>query len=280
MRNNRGATLVRLLTAIVMLPVVLALVWIPQLDPVFVLFIAVLVAVGMREFFAMVAAKKVEAWPPVAIVFGVVMVAAAKFSPNLLDGVFVLGVIAVAWTQVLRGRISLPGLSLSLLGLLYVGWMPAHFVMLHDHASGIGPSVVTLLIVVIALSDSGAYFVGKSIGKRKLAPTVSPNKTWEGSIGGVVAALIGVCIAWYLDHNFTQIALPGWALWQYGLAGILLAVAGQIGDLVESMMKRDAGVKDSGNLLPGHGGILDRCDGFLFAGPVLYYLLAWLPVTT
>jgi phosphatidate cytidylyltransferase len=85
-----------------------------------------------------------------------------------------------------------------------------------------------------------------------------------------------MAVAWYIDTHYPSAPLPGWSLWAYALTGVVLAIAGQIGDLVESMMKRDAGVKDSGKLLPGHGGILDRCDGFLFAGPMLYYLLAWL----
>lgn len=277
MRSNQGATLVRLLTALVLLPSVLALVWVPQLEVLFVGFIGLLVAVGLNEFFAMTKAKGIETWSLPAMVFGVLMVFASYQSMALLNTTLVVGIVVVAWTQVLRSQVSLTALSVSTWGLFYVGWMPAHFVMIHAEAGALGATLVSLLIAIVALSDTGAYFVGKSIGKHKLAPTVSPKKTWEGAIGGVVAAVLGMTVAWYLDHHVTAIPMPGWALWQYALVGAVLAIAGQIGDLVESMMKRDAGVKDSGNILPGHGGVLDRCDGFLFAGPLMYYMLAWLP---
>lgn len=278
MRQNQGATLVRLLTALVMLPVVLLLVWVPQLSLAFTVFIAILVAIGLSEFFAIARARGIETWPTAAIVFGVLMVVAATQTPEWMNGALVLGVIVLAWAQVLRGQVDLPALSVTLWGLFYVGWMPAHFVLLHQHDGRLGAGLVTLLIVIIALSDTGAYFVGKNFGRHKLAPKISPNKTWEGSVGGVVAAFLGSVAAWYVDRHWAGAALPGWSMWEYGVVGVVLAIAGQIGDLVESMMKRDAGVKDSGNLLPGHGGILDRCDGFLFAGPMMYYLLAWLPM--
>lgn len=274
MKSNQGATLTRVLTAMVMLPAVLAIVWVPMLDPIFVAFIALLSAIGLSEFFAMVRAKNIETWPAAATAFGVLMVVAADRSPGLMNTALVIGVIVLAWGQVFRGQVDMAALSVTLWGLFYAGWMPAHFVLLHNHAAG--PGLVTLLIVLIALSDSGAYFVGKAIGRHKLSPKISPNKTWEGAIAGVASAVLGMIAAWYIDVHYPAAPLPGWSLWAYALTGALLAIAGQIGDLIESMMKRDAGVKDSGKLLPGHGGILDRCDGFLFAGPMLYYLLAWL----
>lgn len=274
MKPNQGATLTRVLTAIVLLPAVLAIVWLPALELGYVAFIALLAGIGLSEYFAMVRAKQIETWPAAAIAFGVLMVVAAEISPALMNAALVLGVIVVAWGQVVRGQVDMAALAVTIWGLLYAGWMPAHFVLLHKAPAG--PGLVTLLIILIALSDSGAYFVGKAMGRRKLSPKISPNKTWEGSIAGVVSAVVGMAIAWYIDAHYDGVPLPGWPLWAYLLAGVALSIAGQIGDLVESMMKRDAGVKDSGRLLPGHGGILDRCDGFLFAGPMLYYLLAWL----
>lgn len=278
MKANQGATLTRLLTAIVLLPAVLALVWIEALGPAFTVFVAAVVALGLAEFFAIARARRIETWPSGAIVLGVLMVASASIADELLNAVLVFGVIVLAWGQVLRGQVDLPALSVTLWGLFYVGWLPAHLVLLHDIEGPLGAGLVTLLIAIIALSDTGAYFIGRAFGRRKLAPKISPNKTWEGAVGGVAAALAGACAAWYIDATWPAAPLPGWALWEYAVAGALLAIAGQIGDLVESMMKRDAGVKDSGRLLPGHGGILDRCDGFLFAAPMLYYLLVWLPV--
>jgi phosphatidate cytidylyltransferase len=274
MKSNQGATLTRVLTAMVLLPSVLAIVWLPTLEPIYVAFIALLAGIGLTEFFAMVRAKSIETWPAVATAFGVLMVVAAEFSPELMNTALVVGVIVLAWGQIYRGLVDMSALSVMLWGLFYAGWMPAHFVLLHNHESG--PGLVTLLIVLVALSDTGAYFVGKSIGRHKLSPKISPNKTWEGSIAGVISAVVGMAVAWYIDTHYPAAPLPGWPLWAYALCGVVLAIAGQVGDLIESMMKRDAGVKDSGKLLPGHGGILDRCDGFLFAGPMLYYLLAWL----
>jgi len=274
MKANQGATLIRSITALVLLPSVLAIVWLPQLEPVYVAFIALLAGIGLTEFFAMVRAKNISTWPTAATAFGVLMVVAADVSPALMNTTLVVGVIVLAWGQVFRGQVDMAALSVTLWGLFYAGWMPAHFVLLHNEEAG--PGLVTLLIVLIALSDTGAYFVGKSIGRHKLSPKISPNKTWEGAVAGVVSAVLGMAVAWYIDVNYPSAPLPGWPLWAYALTGAVLAIAGQIGDLIESMMKRDAGVKDSGKLLPGHGGILDRCDGFLFAGPMLYYLLAWL----
>ena len=126
----------------------------------------------------------------------------------------------------------------------------------------IDPWVLVLLLAIVWLGDSGAYYIGKTFGRHKLAPRVSPNKTWEGAIANLVAGLLAATV---------------WSYWRTGgvdpgillLAG-LVSVAAQIGDLVESLLKRGAGVKDSGVILPGHGGMLDRMDALLFAAPVMW----------
>jgi len=105
----------------------------------------------------------------------------------------------------------------------------------------------------------------------KMAPVLSPNKTWEGAVAGFLAALLGMAAACLLSRWFN--ALPQWTLAHYLGIGAVLSVVSQVGDLAESSLKRAAGVKDSGSLFPGHGGVLDRCDGFLFATPALYYML-------
>ena len=127
----------------------------------------------------------------------------------------------------------------------------------------LGPSWLFLLLAIVWLGDTAAYYVGSRLGRNKLAPTVSPNKTWEGAVAGF---LIGLA------------ATAAWSLWRLGevdgrlvLIGAATAVAAQIGDLVESMVKRGAGLKDSGDLLPGHGGMLDRMDAMLFASPVFFF---------
>ena len=137
---------------------------------------------------------------------------------------------------------------------------------------GEGPGIVTALFVSVILTDTAAYFGGRALGRHKLAPVVSPNKTWEGAVSGFVFAVLGMCVLYVLRDRYSWTALPEWSLFKYAIAGALLSVASQVGDLVESSLKRDAGVKDSGVFFPGHGGVLDRCDGFLFAAPVLYYI--------
>ncbi len=151
-------------------------------------------------------------------------------------------------------------------GVLYVALPLAHLVFFREIPNG---SYWTLLaLVVIWSNDTFAYYGGRKFGKNKLAPNISPGKTIEGAvsglIGGVVAALIFDLI---YDFGVGFIAIV--------LTALALGVAGMLGDLAESIMKRGAGVKDSGSLIPGHGGLLDRIDSMLFALPVLYYIVAW-----
>ena len=119
-------------------------------------------------------------------------------------------------------------------------------------------------------SDTAAYFVGKGLGRHKLAPLISPGKTWEGTIGGLVGAVL-FSLLFTLSTPFSLPIEWGEAL----LLGLLVSVFGQIGDLLESLFKRYVGVKDSGKLIPGHGGFLDRMDSIVFAGAVVYYYLIW-----
>lgn len=153
----------------------------------------------------------------------------------------------------------------TLLGMVYCGWFPLHLIFLRDlsctkYDSGLG--FVVLMFTAILLTDVGCYYVGTKLGKRKLAPVISPNKTIEGSIGGMFFAILGaVVIGLFID-------LP-W--YMSAIAGVICTVFAQIGDLCESMLKRDAGVKDSGSSLPGHGGFLDRTDSFILTIPIMYY---------
>lgn len=153
----------------------------------------------------------------------------------------------------------------TLLGMIYCGWFPLHLLFLRNLESARfddGLGFVVMMFIAVLLTDTGCYYAGTHFGKHKLAPVISPNKTVEGSIGGIVCAVIGaMVIGWYLGLE-----------WYLSFtAGLLCTVFAQIGDLSESLIKRDAGVKDSGDTLPGHGGFLDRCDSFILTIPVMYY---------
>lgn len=165
-----------------------------------------------------------------------------------------------------RGRQPyIANVATTLLGMVYCGWFPLHLIFLRDlscdkYDSGLG--FVVLMFISVILTDVGCYYVGSKFGKHKLAPVISPNKTIEGSIGGAFFAIIGsLVIGLYLGVQW-YIAL---------LAGLICTAFAQIGDLSESLIKRDAGVKDSGSSLPGHGGFLDRTDSFILTIPIMYY---------
>ena len=146
-------------------------------------------------------------------------------------------------------------------GGLYIGLPLSYVVRLRGLEQGLFWILVALLGTWIC--DTGAYLVGCSIGRRKLAPIISPKTTWEGAIGGLVFGVLAVLLLTRL-----LLSLP---LWQGALLGVLLVAAATIGDLAESVIKRQVGVKDSGNLIPGHGGMLDRIDSLLFVIPLVYY---------
>ena len=170
-----------------------------------------------------------------------------------------------------RGRQPyIANVSTTILGFVYCGYFPLHLQLLRDISSpqyhdGLG--FVVMMFTSILLTDVGCYYAGTRFGKHKLAPVISPNKTIEGSIGGAVSAVIGALIVGaFINLCFAELH------WYISvLVGLICTVFAQIGDLCESLLKRDAGVKDSGNSLPGHGGFLDRSDSFILTIPVMYY---------
>jgi len=149
-------------------------------------------------------------------------------------------------------------------GELYVGVLGAHLVLLRFLPEG--ASWLIIASAITACSDSGAYFIGRALGKRKLCPNISPNKTVEGAVGGIFFGLMGAAL-------FAVLLLPVFSWFFLIGAAIFLTAVGIVGDLTESMIKRGNATKDSGSCLAGHGGILDRVDSLLFVCPVLYYLL-------
>ena len=155
-------------------------------------------------------------------------------------------------------------ISLTVLGVVWVGGGIAHVLLLRDIPIDGRLVVFTVLIAVFA-DDTAAYIVGRAIGRHKMAPRISPGKSWEGFVGGAAAAMAVAFFAMY-DQGFLS-------NWEAVALGAAVAISSTIGDLFESAIKRDLGVKDSGRLLAGHGGVLDRVDSLLWAGPAAYYVV-------
>jgi len=151
-------------------------------------------------------------------------------------------------------------------GILYIGWLLSYFVALRNLDDGRGWVFLALLLTFA--SDISAYLVGRTFGRHKMAPYISPNKTWEGAIGSVIGTIIisvAVVIVFSLPVSY----------WMAVILGILISGFGQLGDLVKSLFKRNMTVKDSGNIIPGHGGFLDRTDSIAFTGVIVYYFVAF-----
>jgi phosphatidate cytidylyltransferase len=201
---------------------------------------------------------------PTAERAGVVLIGIGFFlGLTLLPGMasaWVLAAVLATGLLLLPRAVDLPAawtrLASAGFGVFYVGGLLASLPLLHV---GAGPGWVALVIVVTFGNDTGAYFAGRAFGKHKLAPAISPGKTVEGAVGGLAASLIVTFVAraFFMDTLTIQDCL---------MVGVPAAIVGPVGDLVESLLKRSAGAKDSGRLLPGHGGILDRIDALLFVG--------------
>jgi phosphatidate cytidylyltransferase len=158
----------------------------------------------------------------------------------------------------------------AIVGALYVGWMLSYWLNLRGLEDG--RNWVYLAMLTTFANDTGAFFIGRARGKHKLAPTISPAKTWEGAIGGLISAIMAAIIITMVLNLISPFTFK---YWRIILLGFLVSLFAQLGDLVESLLKRNMGVKESGSLLPGHGGILDRFDSLIFIGAVVYYYVIW-----
>ena len=219
---------------------------------------------------------------------------AGRIGPLSIAAITVLALLAIAiWARGVNGK-PLSAVAVTAFGIAYTGGMLSYgyAIRYHDYASAplsttarvvlpAGGLLLLLPVLVTWASDIGAYAVGRAMGRHKLIPSVSPGKTIEGSIGGLVASmLVAVVYTMYVLHPRSHLDFH-WAPLGAIAFGALVSVAAQVGDLAESLLKREAGVKDSSNLLPGHGGILDRFDSLLFVMPVsfvlLNFMLTWAP---
>ena len=259
----------RLWTAIVALPATIAIVLFAPAS-VFTAFIAILSAWGLYEIVAMTQASANETLL-VAIAGGasaivLLLSAGGGLSPVaviMLTIVMLLLVARVGWEgaeQFARWRWSRRWLRL--IGALWVGVLFPYFALLRNHPGGV-PIIILMLLLVVA-SDSGAYFAGRSLGRVKLLPRVSPNKTVEGAIGGLGACVIAAVA-------LRPLLAPQWSVGAAVIMAAAVGVLAQFGDLAGSAFKRVAGVKDSGWIFPGHGGLLDRTCSLVFAAAFTYY---------
>ena len=237
---------------------------------VFWLMVSSVIVVGLLEFYKIARTRAFPVYELPGVLLGWLLslaplIASSSQSMILTEFTLTLIVLALFLYALLTKRSlseSIPALAITLFGILYVSWLLSHLVLLRGLSNG--KELVFYVLLVVWAGDTGAYYTGSYLGQHKLAPVVSPKKTIEGAVGGLIASLLASCIA---KWTF----LPLLAYRHCLVLGVLLAVISQLGDLCESMLKRAVNIKDSGTILPGHGGILDRLDGVMFAAPVLYY---------
>ncbi len=257
----------------------------------FTLMFAIIVYLGQLEYFGLVRAKGIAPAAKTTLVVSQALLMIATVSSTLADAVMPVAGTFICFYLLFQPKLAtIADISTSILGLFYCGYLPSYWVRLRALGSAAisnlplggywpetwtnfqalpqGLTATLLTFICIWAADVGAYTIGKIFGRTRLSH-ISPKKTVEGAVFGVFASLaVAVIGAWYLD----------WPVWPLtGLAlGLLIGIASLLGDLTESMMKRDAGVKDSGQLIPGHGGILDRADSYVFTAPLVYYFVTLL----
>lgn len=270
----------RILTAAIALPIVIASIVLPlyyaEAVWMFVAIAAFALAAGLFEFYSLTKKLQLKADAAIgylasaALFVGFVFDAPSR-APDLLVGTLVLTTIILLITQMFRFQADfskmLAGTGVTLLGVMYTAFLGGFLVAVRvgfEVPAGLSTHLLGYFFLVLFGSDTGAYFTGRFIGKRKLAPAISPGKTVEGLIGGlIIAAAFGALSTWWFFPELPyQFSVP---------LAIVLATAGVLGDLAESAIKRGAGTKDAASILPGHGGFLDRLDSLLFGAPILYY---------
>jgi phosphatidate cytidylyltransferase len=261
--------LARVLTGLIGIPLFLGFLYIGKW-PLFVL-VAAMGIVGFHEYARMWRAKGIHVSLWIGWIASLAIFTWAVLAPE--NGVLLGGILTgtmltlLCWVVFGFRSHTVMDAFVSVSGIVYVGWLLSHLLLLRGLGAGTGWDVglkwVTLAFFSTWVADSTAYFFGRAFGKQKLAPDISPKKTVEGAIGGGLSALL-VAALWG--------PVVGITAWQGGLIGAGVSVLSVLGDLAESALKRYTGVKDSGALLPGHGGVLDRFDSSLFVLPFVYYI--------
>jgi len=279
-----SATGLRILTAAILIPVVVAAIW---WGPTWlVAFLAAIVAVAaLLEFFEIASRQGFQAyrlWTSLAAAgiiaeqwyaarqasvlhLGELLDRSPRVSLELVLFAFVLGVAVIALGSRRSITELLVSISVSAAGLVFIVLPFSAVVRIHG-VDLAGPQLLLFTVVLVWVGDSAAYFVGRGVGRWKMAPRLSPNKTWEGAIANLLGALFVAAVFGYWSR------IPPVHMLGMAAAG---SIAGQIGDIFESTWKRSAGVKDSGTILPGHGGMLDRIDALILAAPAVWYYFEW-----
>lgn len=246
------------------------------------LYILVLILFGVDEFIRLLKAKGVNPAREHLYIFSVLFIIVAFFNkPEYFIHVIVFCVIIIFMGLLFRNRkVTINDISATLLGIMYAGLMPVHFILIRNLPPtdvilfpyiqlqpGAGAGYLLLIMISICASDIAAYYVGTKLGKTPLWPSISPKKTVEGAIGGTSAGILtSIIIGYFIHLNILHSFI----------LGVIIVTMAQLGDLCESLIKRDVGVKDSGDIVPGHGGVLDRTDSYIFTAPLAYYYLQWI----
>ena len=268
----------RVITALWGIPLLTAIIWYGE--PWFTILIAIWGVLAAFEFYRLVAASKVPPLTYFGLVWTLLFIISRNsdllsiikphFDLNLLTPLLLTSAVLLSliWLLLRVQEKAFTGWAWTIAGILYVGWLLSYLVAIRGVDDG--RNWVFLALFATFASDTAAFFTGRALGRYKLAPHISPSKTREGTTGGILAAII-VSLLFMLP---TPLRLPfNWG--QAILLGLLVSIFGQLGDLAESLFKRNMGVKDSSQLLPGHGGFLDRMDSIVFAGVVVYYYVVW-----
>ena len=281
--RNSGSLAQRLLSAALLLPLMVVLVWWSVWSVAATVVLATVA--GLLELYSAFRQGGYHPRTLVGIGSALAIIAAIGLQSMLafdlllpvVTGIIVVGLVAELAHPQQPG--SLPAWGLTLAGAFYLAWLLSHFILLrslnapalHDSIFtqfGMQPGVAWIYYAcaITWLQDTSAYFIGRRFGRHKLAPILSPRKTWEGAVGGMLGAILtGIVCVPLLGLPITLI--------QGALLGLVGGIVGPLGDLSESLIKRQVGLKDAGSLIPGHGGILDRADSLLFTIPILYYLI-------
>ena len=282
----------RLITAAILIPPVLYVIAAGGLW--FLGTVMLFILLGQREFYGLIQDKGAEPHVGLGLGAGAAVAVLAYFGQDYYAMLLMTVLLLALMVAQLRKAViadALASISGTFFGVFYVGWLLSHIIVLRYffdaalsrwsvekvQAAGLVPAsgifFVIFMLTVVVWCDAGAYFAGRLYGRRKLAPRISPGKSVEGALGGILGGLVAAAVVKAVFDVFWPpyaAAFP-WS-WALGF-GVVLSVVGIVGDLVESLLKRDAKVKDAGRMLPGMGGVLDRIDAPLLAAPVMYYML-------